>query len=210
MNVIVVGGVPGAGKSTAITRVTRTDASVVALDPDQQRAWLRSRLPDGTPYRLYRPVVHAAHLLRTLWHLVHGPVDGRTLVVHDPATRPRRRRLVAWLAQARGWQASLLLVDVDCASARIGQYERGRVVNASSFGAHWRRWLELREQLAEGPVAAGVGRWSSVTMVDRRHATSMLRRMCLAHGDVAECRAGSVPDRAPLDAVAAQALERSR
>ena len=99
--VLLVGGVPGAGKSTAIGLATagRTDVDVV--DSDTVRRWLRSRLPERLPYRRFRWLVHTLTALRTIGVLVRGPRPNRRLLVHDPSTRSRRRELFARLARFR-------------------------------------------------------------------------------------------------------------
>ncbi|HEY5978463.1 MAG TPA: hypothetical protein VIT41_02405, partial [Microlunatus sp.] len=86
-DLVLVGGVPGAGKTTAIARATDDLAHVGALDPEHVSWWLRRRLPAAVPYRTYRWIVHAGHTLRVLGHLLNGPVAGRRLVIHDPGTR---------------------------------------------------------------------------------------------------------------------------
>ena len=46
-DLVLVGGVPGAGKTTAIARATDDLAHVRAIDPEHVTWWLRQRLPDG-------------------------------------------------------------------------------------------------------------------------------------------------------------------
>jgi len=173
--VVLVGGVPGAGKTTAIARVAAELPTVDALDSETFRDRLCRLLPDGTAYAAYRPFVHVLHALRVLLVLLRGPVSGRTLVVHDPATRPRRRWLFAWLARSRGWDPVLLYVDVPRALAETGQVLRGRVVDPVSFAAHWARWEMLRAELAGSPDALDGGRWSEVLLTDRDGAAGRLR-----------------------------------
>jgi predicted kinase len=173
--VVLVGGVPGAGKTTAIARVAAELPVVDALDPETFRDWLCRLLPDGTAYRAYRPLVHVLHALRVLLVLLRGPMPGRTLVVHDPATRPRRRWLFAWLARARGWDPVLLYVDVPRGVAETGQVLRGRVVDPVSFAAHWARWEALRAELTGTPDGLDGARWSEVLLTDRDDATARLR-----------------------------------
>ena len=104
-------------------------------------------LPERTEYAAYRPMVHILHALRVLLVLLRGPLPGRTLVVHDPATRPRRRRWFARLARLRGWDPVLVYVDVPRALAETGQVLRGRVVDPVSFAGHWARWEALRDRV---------------------------------------------------------------
>lgn len=178
--VVLVGGVPGAGKTTAIARVSGELPLVDALDPEAFRDRMRRRLPEGTDYAAYRPLVHTLHALRVLLVLLRGPVPGRTLVVHDPATRPRRRRLFAWLARRRGWDPVLVYVDVPRALAETGQVLRGRVVDPASFAGHWARWEALRCEVTGAPDALDGAQWSEVVLTDRDGAAPALRRFVAA------------------------------
>ena len=175
--VVLVGGVPGAGKTTAIARVVADRTDVDALDPEAFRDRIGRRLPDGTAYEAYRPLVHVLHALRVLVALLRGPVSGRTLVVHDPATRPRRRRLFAWLARTCGWEPVLLYVDVPRALAEAGQVLRGRVVDPASFAGHWARWEALRGQVTGAPDALDGALWSQVVLTDRERVAADLHRL---------------------------------
>jgi predicted kinase len=169
---VLVGGVPGAGKSTLLARVGDDAPDAVVLDPDAYRRWFRTALPRA-PYRAYRPVVHTLHAAAVAGAVLRGAADaGDVLLVHDPATRPRRRRALARLARARGWEPVLVVVDVPRTAALDGQVERGRVVAPESFAGHWRRWEEQRAALADGAVAEG---WAEVHVVDRRTAAPTLR-----------------------------------
>jgi len=179
-DLVLVGGVPGAGKTTAIARATDDLAHVGAIDPEHVTWWLRSRLPAGVPYRAYRWVVHLSHTVRVLAHLLNGPVAGRLLVVHDPGTRAGRRRLFLGLAHLAGWRPVLLYVDVDRPAARAGQLRRGRVVR--SFDEHWRNWQRIRPALTATPhpVVRADAATEPVVLTDRAEAANVLRRICLA------------------------------
>lgn len=199
-DLVLVGGVPGAGKTTAIARATDDLAHVSAVDPEHVSWWLRRRLP-GVPYRGYRWLVHLAHTFRVLVHLLDGPRAGRRLVIHDPGTRIGRRRLFLGLARLTGWRTVLLYVDVDRPAAQDGQRKRGRVVR--SFDEHWQSWQQLRPalvastlpppaprsraaQLASAQLAsaqrARVDSTQSepVVLTDRTQAADVLRVLCLA------------------------------
>jgi len=174
--VVLVGGVPGAGKSTVLARVGSAPG-VDVLDPDDWRIWLQAVLPAAVPYTAYRPVVHIAHALRVLVALLRGPVPGRTLLVHDPATRARRRRLFARLARGRGWEPVLVYIDVARPVAESGQIRRGRVVDPVSFDGHWSRWTTLRTTLL-GDAGSLDGRaWSDVVLTDREGAADQVTRL---------------------------------
>ena len=83
---VVLAGLPGAGKSTALSELS-ADVHVVRLDSEQVRSRLRVALP-GVPYPCYRPLVHALHRSRIALAcaFARGPV-----VAHEPATRPGTR-----------------------------------------------------------------------------------------------------------------------
>lgn len=178
---VVVAGVPGAGKSTALrgvsalaTSTSAGDAWPVVLDSDRYRTWLAARLPARMPYRWFRPLTHVLHQAGLVALLVAGPgsrlLAGRTLLVHDPGTRGWWRYGVGRLARARGWRASLVYIDVDRVEALRGQLARGRVLDAASFEGHWRRWEELR-----GAIAIGAGDRPGTTLWpgwDRVRATT--------------------------------------
>ncbi|HEU5485940.1 MAG TPA: AAA family ATPase [Microlunatus sp.] len=185
-DLVLVGGVPGAGKSTAIALATDDLGHVRAVDPEHVTWWLRRRLPGGVPYRGYRWVVHLVHTIRVLAHLLNGPTAGRRLVVHDPGTRAHRRGLFLRLAHLAGWRTVQLYVDVDRSLAQQGQLQRGRVVR--SFEEHWSSWQHLRPALdtaarVRGP-ATGPGDEATagdpVILVERLEAADTLRRLCLA------------------------------
>ena len=175
-DVILVGGVPGAGKSTAIRRATADQPGVVVLDPENRARAIAKWLPVPLPYRAYRWTIHLVHTLDVLARLLPGPVPGQRLVVHDPGTRRRRRRLFVALARARGWRTALLYIDVDRDAARSGQRIRGRVLRASAFDRHWSRWEQLRTGLvAVNPTDEG---WHRILLVDRDEAADALRVLC--------------------------------
>jgi hypothetical protein len=155
MRMVVVGGVPGAGKSTAL-RPYGADRSVLVLDPDAVRDRLR-----------WRPLVHLVHQLAVWLVVLAGPGD-RVLLVHETATRRRRRESLLRLASWRGWEPTLVLVDVGRADALLGQHDRGRMVDPAAFDRHWRRWLRLRRDLDTG---------ARTLVVDRDGVASALRSL---------------------------------
>ncbi|MCK9793584.1 ATP-binding protein [Isoptericola sp. 4D.3] len=175
---VLVGGVPGAGKSTALAWVSGLRPGVRVLDSEQARRGLRARVPRRVPYAVYRPVVHAWHVWGVVRTVLAGPSgwgsggigDGAgALVVHDPATSAARRRWWAWLARRGGWRPVLVMVDVERAEALSGQVARGRVVRSKAFARHWGRWAAQRERLVS--VAGGAdGGWEQVCVVERAGA----------------------------------------
>ena len=162
---LVVAGVPGAGKTTWLARVDAPGSLV--LDPEPIRARLQRRL-GRIPYRLWRPLVHAEHLRRVLAALP-GPSG---LLVHDTGTRGWRRRLLTGLARRCGRSSHLLLLDVSAQAALEGQRRRRRALGRSAFATHWRSWRRLRAA-PSGLAAEG---WSSVRLLDRP-AAERLRRV---------------------------------
>ena len=174
--VVLVGGVPGAGKSTVLARVASFPGLDV-LDPDGCRVWLRAVLPAAVPYSAYRPVVHVVHTFRVLVTLLLGPLPGRTLLVHDPATRARRRQLFVRLARARCWEPVLVYLDVARPVAESGQVRRGRVVDPVSFSGHWSRWTALRTKLLDDAGSLDGRDWSEVVLTDRERAEDEVIRL---------------------------------
>lgn len=149
-DLVVVGGVPGAGKSTVIASVAQAPG-VAALDPDHLRAPVAKRWP-SVPPRAYRWAIHAVHAV-VVWAVVlAGPGvlhrwpgrAARVLLVHETATRRNRRRLLLRAAIRRGWRPTLLLVDATRDEAIAGQQARGRMVHPLAFDRHWTRWTDLR------------------------------------------------------------------
>ncbi|WP_049795782.1 AAA family ATPase [Frankia sp. EAN1pec] len=163
--VLVVAGIPGAGKSTLIQRLYhgapapapgrgagpaggRADDPLV-LDSAQVRAALARRL-GHLPYALYRPVVHTVHYWRiAAW--TAGP--RRNLVIHECGTRTWARRTVAALARLRRRPAHLVFLETSPAAALAGQHARGRVVPHRSFRRHERSWARMRAALQDGSLA---------------------------------------------------------
>ena len=159
---LVVAGVPGAGKTTWLSRIQAPGSLV--LDPEPIRARLARRL-GPLPYRLWRPLVHAEHVARVLLALP----GSSGLIVHDTGTRGWRRRLLAALARRFGRSGHLLLLDVPAETALEGQRERRRALGPAAFAAHWRR---LRDGLPAGLAAEG---WASVRVLDRPAADRLDR-----------------------------------
>jgi AAA domain len=173
---LVVAGVPGAGKTTWLSRVQAPGSLV--LDPESVRARLEAPL-GRVPYRLWRPLVHAGHVLRVLAALP-GPAG---LIVHDTGTRPWRRRLLAGLARRFRRSPHLLLLDVTAEDALEGQRRRRRSLHRAAFAAHWRNWYRLRAALAAAgpdpqppPAALAAEGWASTRLLDRP-AAARLRRV---------------------------------
>lgn len=174
-HLLLLGGVPGAGKSTLIRDVAGRRPDVRTLDPETPGRWLAARLPE-VPYRLYRPLVHLWHAIATLVLVLLGPTPGgHTLLVHDPATRPGRRELLGRIAHARGWRTTLIMIDVPRVAAIDGQHERGRMVRTESFERHWHRWTDDQPRLLTAATFGDAdGSWDKVHVVDRARAAGRL------------------------------------
>ena len=166
-SLLVIAGLPGSGKSTLL-RSTESTGPVAVLDSDQMRARIRGWLPEGTPYRRYRPLVHVLHRLRVMLTAAraNGPV-----VVHDPATGAGTRVWLLLTARLTGRARHLLWVDCTPGEAAAGQRARGRVLCRRSFRKHVRRLPRVRALLRAGPPRG----WTGVTMIDRPTAADGLR-----------------------------------
>jgi hypothetical protein len=165
---VLVGGLPGAGKTTLLRRAAIRIPRLRVLDPERHRDRFAGLAGGRLPYRSYRPLVHGLHAAQVLGRLLAGPGDGRPLVVHEPATRPRRNAALAALARARGWRPVLLVLDVDPEQALAGQQARGRVLRTGSFRGHCERW---------GSGGWDAGRWDAVRLVRRDRAEEALRAL---------------------------------
>jgi AAA domain-containing protein len=139
--VVVVAGVPGAGKTTLIRRAVDR-RSVRVVDTDDEREAGRRRL-------LY--VRHWARIAIAL-------VRRRPLVVHTRGTSAVGRRAIAALARVAGRPAHLLLLDAGRAEAEVGQRRRGRTLPPRAMSRQVARWRRLRTR-GEG--------WASVVRLDR-------------------------------------------
>lgn len=165
-SLVLVAGVPGSGKSTLLRSIPPGDrAGLTVVDSDPVREWLRDRVPGGTDYRLYRPLVHLTHrvrILRAVWSAAP------TVVVHLPATAAFTRSWLALAGVLGGRSRLLLWLDVDPADARRGQRDRGRVLAAGGFGRHVRRAAGFAARLRSGRRTPG---WR-VLVLDRTAAVS--------------------------------------
>jgi predicted kinase len=175
--VVVVAGVPGAGKTTLIDRaVDRTRAVVLDTD-DRRREGRASRWKTVRVAGHYRRILTAVLLRRSI------PV-----VVHSRGTTAFARRLVAALARLRNRPAHLVLLVAAADEAADGQLRRGRTIPPGEMDAHIERFAGL--VAGHGAVARREG-WASVTVLDREGAAEV-RRI----GPPAARRAvGAVPER---------------
>jgi AAA domain len=147
-DVVVVAGLPGAGKTTLVAFEPR------ALDSDAMREAWAPRLT-RVPYLLWRPVVHARHWV-AIWRALKRS-DG--VVVVRPFTSAWLRRGVLRRARRHHPAVHLVVVDATRAQARQGQRARGRTIGRRAMRRHERRWA--RADLANEP-------WTTVSRL-RRH-----------------------------------------
>ncbi|HWD05254.1 MAG TPA: AAA family ATPase [Amycolatopsis sp.] len=168
-DLVVVAGLPGAGKTTMLRRAP---GGVRVLDSDQVRCRLGAVLPGVVPYRVYRPVVHVCHRVRIVVCalLRRGP-----LVVHEPATRASTRRWLAVVAASTRRPARLVWLDATAEQALAGQRRRARVVRSRSFARHVARARVVRDDLTAGRVPPGFASVKVLTRSAARHAVLTLR-----------------------------------
>jgi GTPase SAR1 family protein len=143
--VVVVAGVPGAGKTTLIRRAVDRDVARV-VDTDHRPR--RGRL------------LYVGHYARIV-----AAVAGRSpVVIHSRGTQPAARRALAALAAVRGRPAHLVMLDADRSEAESGQRARGRAVAREEMDRQVARWRRL---MARRPADEG---WASVVVLDRAQA----------------------------------------
>jgi predicted kinase len=143
--VVVVAGVPGAGKTTLIRRAVDRDGARV-VDTDDHR---RGRL------------AYVRHYLR----IAVAIAGRRPAVIHSRGTHPAARRMIATLAALRGRPAHLVMLDAGREEAEAGQRARGRTVKAGEMDRQVARWRRL---MARRPTG-----WASVVVLDRRQAAGI-------------------------------------
>jgi predicted kinase len=146
-SVVVVAGVPGAGKTTLIRRAVDR-AAVRVVDTEDRRDAGRRRLLSATHYARIAAAI----------------AGRRPVVIHTRGTHAATRRTIALLARLRGRPAHLILLDVGRAEAEAGQRARGRTVDPADMRRHVARWQRLT---AHGTGGEG---WASVIVLDRVQA----------------------------------------
>ncbi|CAL9357915.1 hypothetical protein SUDANB95_00605 [Actinosynnema sp. ALI-1.44] len=160
-SLVVLAGLPGAGKTTMLADVDTGGAAAVVLDSDQVRGYLRSVLPASLPYRFYRPLVHLVHRLRILWFALF---TSGLLLVHEPSTRPTTRAGLVAVGVVSRRPRHFLWLDATAEQALSGQVRRGRLIRSRSFSRHVKRAARLRRRFAEGHAPRG---WQAMTLLSR-------------------------------------------
>lgn len=158
--VVVLAGIPGAGKSTFLRRVFAGTDSVRVFDS----AHIRDRwMPvlGVLPYALWRPLVHLVYYVTLLRSMRRGQGP---MVIHDCATRPWARRLIGRRARQAGLPLHLILLDVPGDVARSGQWARGRVVRSGSMETHCRRWPDVVARATSDPGLVVPGALSALIL----------------------------------------------
>jgi predicted kinase len=148
--VVVVAGVPGAGKTTLIRRaVDRDVARVVDTDDDREAGGRR--------------LLYLRHYAR----IAAAVARRRPAVIHSRGTHPAARRAIASLAALRGRPAHLVMIDAARDEAEAGQQARGRTVDPAEMDRQLARWRRL---MARRPAHEG---WASVSVLDRTQAAGI-------------------------------------
>jgi hypothetical protein len=175
-SVLVIAGIPGAGKSTLMHRLFGTTGAeprpatlpdgVRVVDSEQARNRWRQLLGPHLPYWLYRPLVHLTALLWARSVLRHPG----TVVVHDCGTRGWWRALITRWSRHRAGGVHLVLLDVPPELALDGQEARRRRVRRRAFGRHLRSWQAMVPPVGGEPVLTG---FSSYLVMDRTVAAGV-------------------------------------
>ncbi|PWW24358.1 AAA domain-containing protein [Geodermatophilus normandii] len=146
---VVVGGLPGSGKTTMVRRLLGDGVpGVTAVDSEDVAA--RWRTSARVPYRFVRPFVHARHRVRVL-RATAGPAP--VVVLADPWTSRWWRPVVLATARRAGRAVRLVLLDVSAGDAAEGQRIRGRRIPEGRMRRHDARWARY---LAAGPPPGAV------------------------------------------------------
>ncbi|MFF7266656.1 AAA family ATPase [Streptomyces sp. NPDC101112] len=164
VDLVVVTGLPGSGKSTLMRRTVPGQR----IDSQDTRDRFDARLARVLPYAVYRPFVRLAHYAG----LRRALRSGEGVVVHDCGTQAWVRRWLAREAVRRGGTLHLLLLDVTPGEARDGQRERGRGVSRYAFARHRGAMTRLLRSVEEGRLPEGCG---SAVLIDRAAADALNR-----------------------------------
>ncbi len=135
---VVLAGLPGAGKTTMLRLLSLTSAALALDAEDVARALAGVPLP----YRSLRPVVHTAHLVRVVGAAMSA---GPCILATDPMTSALRRLLMRAAAAISGRRLVVVVVHATPAEARDGQRRRGRTLGERRMRRHEQRYARLRD-----------------------------------------------------------------
>jgi len=158
--VVLVVGIPGAGKTVLIDRAANSSEWTV-LDLDR----VRRRLPTAVRRM---PVLYPVYVLA----LVAAIARHTHVVAESRGTYAWLRRLVTACARARGREAVIVLLDASTEDALAGQKVRGRVAPAPVMHANTASWGRLLDAARSGALVAEEG-WSKVVVLDRAQASEV-------------------------------------
>ncbi|MFG1809535.1 AAA family ATPase [Streptomyces sp. NPDC049040] len=156
--VVVVTGLPGAGKSTLMARAAQ--AAALADSQAVRERWA-ARVPGWLAYAVYRPLVRIEHYAR----LRAAMRRAEPLVVHDSGSQAWVRGWLARAGRRRRRPLHLITLAVTEPEAIAGQQARGRRVTPYALGRHVRAFRSLEAQLAKS--AAPPPGYASVVLLDR-------------------------------------------
>jgi predicted kinase len=157
-SLVVIGGPPGAGKSTLAARVVDRER-VPVLDPDETRAALDAEWDDALA--AWRGDLRAAL------------AAGAGAVAVTTALRHGHRLGLAKAAAAEGVPAHLVLLDADAADCRAGRAAQGEQRISDGLFEHLlREWSAFRRTLG---ATGHADPFTSATVLDRMAANHLRR-----------------------------------
>jgi AAA domain len=157
--VVLVVGIPGAGKTVLIDRAAGSPEWTV-LDLDR----FRRRL---SPTLRRLPVPYPLFVLAIVLAIARKP----QVVVESRGTYAWLRRLVTGCARIRSREAIIVLLDASPGDATAGQVRRGRVAPSGVMRLNTTRWTQLRDAAISGRLSAEG--WSQVLVLSRAQASAV-------------------------------------
>ena len=158
---LVIAGVPGAGKTTLIRRVIDRD-DVQVIDTDDRRAHAAAT-GETAPRLLY--LDHYRRIAVAL-------ASDEPVVVHTRGTHRALRLLLRAMAAHTHRSAHLILLNADRAEVELGQRDRGRTLGARKMDRQYARWNALLEHASERGRLFGEG-WTTLNVFSRPQASDV-------------------------------------